>query len=127
MFLILRSGERAQRHDLASVGLRILEDVLERCGTDAATRRPPYPCRHRTFMVRNDVLHHIIGGIVAGFGGVLGLGGAIGQGIAEMSTLAPGSLPTLVSTVFGSACRRGESDPCNSALETQRSSPHKIA
>jgi hypothetical protein len=38
-----------------------------------------------------------------GFGGVLALGCTIGQGVTGMSTLAFGSLLTLVSIVFGSA------------------------
>jgi uncharacterized membrane protein YedE/YeeE len=38
-----------------------------------------------------------------GFGGVLALGCTIGQGITGMSTLALGSLLTLVSIIAGSA------------------------
>jgi len=38
-----------------------------------------------------------------GFGGVLALGCTIGQGITGMSTLAFGSLISLISIVFGSA------------------------
>jgi hypothetical protein len=38
-----------------------------------------------------------------GFGGVLGLGCTIGQGITGVSTLAVGSFITLISIVFGSA------------------------
>jgi len=38
-----------------------------------------------------------------GFGGVLALGCTIGQGITGMSTLALGSILTLVSIIFGSA------------------------
>lgn len=36
-----------------------------------------------------------------GFGGVLALGCSVGQGITGMSTLALGSLMTLVSIIFG--------------------------
>jgi len=56
-----------------------------------------------TFTDKNDMLRHIIGGIAMGFGGVIALGCTIGQGITGMSTLALGSLLTLVSIVFGSA------------------------
>jgi uncharacterized membrane protein YedE/YeeE len=38
-----------------------------------------------------------------GFGGVLALGCTIGQAITGMSTLALGSLLTLISIIFGSA------------------------
>ena len=56
-----------------------------------------------TFTDRSDMLRHIAGGIAMGFGGVLALGCTIGQGISGMSTLALGSVLTLVSIVFGSA------------------------
>jgi uncharacterized membrane protein YedE/YeeE len=46
---------------------------------------------------------HIIGGILMGFGGVLGLGCTIGQGITGVSTLAMGSFLVFISIVFGSA------------------------
>jgi len=38
-----------------------------------------------------------------GFGGVLALGCTIGQGVTGMSTLAFGSLLSLISIIFGSA------------------------
>jgi len=50
-----------------------------------------------------DFLNHFIGAILMGFGGVLALGCTIGQGITGMSTLALGSILTLVSIIFGSA------------------------
>lgn len=56
-----------------------------------------------TFTDKNDMLRHIIGAMAMGFGGVLALGCTIGQGITGMSTLALGSLLTLMSIVFGSA------------------------
>ncbi len=59
--------------------------------------------RLETFNDRGDMLRHIFGGIAMGFGGVLALGCTIGQGVTGMSTLALGSLLTLVSIVFGSA------------------------
>ncbi len=49
------------------------------------------------------MIRHILGGIAMGFGGVLALGCTIGQGVTGMSTLAFGSLVTLISIVFGSA------------------------
>ena len=59
--------------------------------------------RHETFSDRSDMLRHIFGGIAMGFGGVLALGCTIGQGVTGMSTLASGSLLSLVSIIFGSA------------------------
>ena len=41
--------------------------------------------------------------MVLGFGGVLALGCTVGQGITGMSTLAFGSLLSLISIIFGSA------------------------
>ena len=48
-----------------------------------------------------DMRHHIIGGVLMGFGGVTGLGCTIGQGISGVSTLALGSFLTLFSIVGG--------------------------
>jgi len=59
--------------------------------------------RLETFTDRSDMLRHIFGGIAMGFGGVLALGCTIGQGVTGMSTLATGSLLSLISIVFGSA------------------------
>jgi len=50
-----------------------------------------------------DFVNHAIGGILMGFGGVLGMGCTIGQGITGVSTLALGSIMTLVSIILGSA------------------------
>ena len=50
-----------------------------------------------------DFVMHMIGGILMGFGGVLGLGCTIGQGITGVSTMAAGSFLVFVSIVFGSA------------------------
>ena len=50
-----------------------------------------------------DFFNHLIGGILMGFGGVLAMGCTIGQGITGVSTLAVGSMLSLVSIIFGSA------------------------
>ncbi len=55
------------------------------------------------FVDFKDFLNHFIGAILMGFGGVLGLGCTIGQGITGVSTLALGSIITFISIVFGSA------------------------
>jgi uncharacterized membrane protein YedE/YeeE len=59
--------------------------------------------RIETFTDRDDMIRHIKGGILMGFGGVLALGCSIGQGVTGMSTLAVGSLMSLISIIFGSA------------------------
>ncbi len=50
-----------------------------------------------------DFVMHFIGAILMGFGGVLGLGCTIGQGITGVSTLALGSFLTLGGIILGSA------------------------
>lgn len=56
-----------------------------------------------TFVSRGDMVAHLIGSVLMGFGGVLALGCTIGQGISGMSTLALGSTITLVAIIFGAA------------------------
>ncbi len=55
------------------------------------------------FASRNDFLMHAIGGVLMGIGGVLAMGCTIGQGISGVSTLALGSILTIVSIIAGSA------------------------
>ena len=59
--------------------------------------------RLESFISRSDMIRHMLGGVLMGFGGVLALGCTIGQGITGMSTLALGSLLVLISIIFGSA------------------------
>ena len=59
--------------------------------------------RIETFSSRPDMLRHLAGGSLMGFGGVLALGCTIGQGVTGMSTLALGSLITLIAIIAGSA------------------------
>jgi uncharacterized membrane protein YedE/YeeE len=59
--------------------------------------------RLETFSDRGDMVRHMWGGVLMGFGGVIALGCTIGQGITGMSTLALGSVFSLVSIIFGSA------------------------
>ncbi len=59
--------------------------------------------RIETFVSRGDMINHLYAGALMGVGGVLSLGCTIGQGVSGMSTLALGSLITLVSIVLGSA------------------------
>jgi len=59
--------------------------------------------RIETFASGGDMRNHLVAGVLMGFGGVLSFGCTIGQGVSGMSTLAIGSLLTLVSILFGSA------------------------
>lgn len=59
--------------------------------------------RYEWFANGKDAANHIIGGVMMGFGGVLGMGCTVGQGITGVSTLALGSFMVLVSIIFGSA------------------------
>lgn len=57
--------------------------------------------RLESFRDAGDLVAHLAGGAMMGFGGVLALGCTIGQGLSGMSTLALGSLLTLASIVTG--------------------------
>ena len=59
--------------------------------------------RVETFSTRSEMLSHLAGGALMGFGGVLALGCTIGQGVTGMSTLAAGSLIAVAGIIFGSA------------------------
>ena len=59
--------------------------------------------RIETFSNKSEMVNHLIGAILMGFGGVLSFGCTIGQGVTGMSTLAIGSILTLISIIFGSA------------------------
>jgi uncharacterized membrane protein YedE/YeeE len=48
-----------------------------------------------------DLVRHLVGGALMGFGGVTAMGCTIGQGITGVSTLALGSLITLAAIVAG--------------------------
>ena len=59
--------------------------------------------RIETFSTRSEMVSHLVGGALMGFGGVLSIGCTIGQGVTGMSTLAMGSVIATVSIIFGSA------------------------
>ncbi len=59
--------------------------------------------RFEWFASFRDFLNHVTGAIFMGFGGVLGLGCTIGQGITGISTLALGSFIAFAGIVLGSA------------------------
>jgi uncharacterized membrane protein YedE/YeeE len=57
--------------------------------------------RIENFNDRSDLVNHLWGGVLMGFGGVMSLGCTIGQGITGMSTLALGSLMAILSIIAG--------------------------
>ena len=59
--------------------------------------------RIETFSNKSEMVSHMIGAALMGFGGVLSFGCTIGQGVTGMSTLAMGSMLTLISIIFGCA------------------------
>jgi len=59
--------------------------------------------RLESFRDAEDLLKHMAGGALMGFGGVLALGCTIGQGISGVSTLALGSFLALFSIIAGAA------------------------
>jgi uncharacterized protein len=57
--------------------------------------------RVESFTNKSDMINHMVGGLIMGFGGVLALGCTIGQGLTGLSTLAVGSVITIISIGFG--------------------------
>jgi uncharacterized membrane protein YedE/YeeE len=57
--------------------------------------------RWEGFASVEDLVNHIAGGVLMGFGGVTALGCTIGQGLTGMSTLALGSIIATLSIVAG--------------------------
>ena len=59
--------------------------------------------RLESFRDAGDLINHLAGGALMGFGGVLALGCTIGQGITGLSTLALGSILAFFSMIAGAA------------------------
>jgi len=55
------------------------------------------------FANKHDFYRHLLGAVLIGIGGVLSLGCTIGQGVTGISTLALGSIITLISIIFGAS------------------------
>ena len=55
------------------------------------------------FANKDDFIRHFVGAVLIGIGGVLSLGCTIGQGVSGVSTLAIGSIITLLSIIFGAS------------------------
>lgn len=56
-----------------------------------------------SFRDAGDLINHLLGGTLMGFGGVLGMGCTIGQGLSGVSTLALGSFLAWFSIIAGAA------------------------
>jgi uncharacterized membrane protein YedE/YeeE len=59
--------------------------------------------RFERFVTLRDFGSHVLGGALMGTGGVLGMGCTIGQGVTGVSTLAVGSILTVLAIVIGAA------------------------
>ena len=59
--------------------------------------------RLESFRNSEDLINHLVGGALMGFGGVLALGCTIGQGISGLSTLALGSFLAFFAIIAGAA------------------------
>jgi hypothetical protein len=59
--------------------------------------------RWEGFASTEDLVNHIVGGVLMGFGGVMALGCTIGQGLTGISTLAIGSFIALAAIIAGCA------------------------
>ena len=57
--------------------------------------------RWEGFTTTEDLVNHVVGGILMGFGGVTALGCTIGQGLSGLSTLAIGSFLATAGIVVG--------------------------
>jgi len=57
--------------------------------------------RLETFVDKGDLMRHVIGGNLMGFGAVVSMGCTIGQGVTGFSTLAIGSILTTFAIIAG--------------------------
>src|SRR3546814_11824055 len=57
--------------------------------------------RIESFASAQDVVSHVLGGVLMGIGGVTALGCTVGQGMTGISTLAVGSFVALAGIVIG--------------------------
>ena len=74
--------------------------------------------RLETFSARDDMIRHVVGALLMGFGGMLALGCTVGQGMSGLATLALGSFIAMAGIVAGAllALRRLERGSWRAAL-----------
>jgi uncharacterized membrane protein YedE/YeeE len=77
--------------------------VLGMVAGSAAVALATRTFRWEGFASTEDLVNHIAGGVLMGFGGVTALGCSIGQGLTGISTLALGSVLALLAIVGGCA------------------------
>ena len=75
--------------------------VLGMAAGSAAMALATRTFRWEGFASTEDLVNHIAGGVLMGFGGVTALGCTIGQGLSGMSTLAIGSMIAFASIIAG--------------------------
>ena len=75
----------------------VLGMIVGAAGVALATRS----FRWEGFASIEDLVNHIVGGVLMGFGGVTALGCTIGQGLTGLSTLALGSLIAFAAIIAG--------------------------
>ncbi|MEP7209058.1 MAG: YeeE/YedE family protein [Casimicrobiaceae bacterium] len=76
----------------------VLGMIVGSTATALATRT----FRWEGFTSIDDLVHHIVGAVLMGFGGITALGCTVGQGLTGISTLALGSFLALGAIVIGS-------------------------
>ena len=77
--------------------------VLGMCGGSFVYALVSRRFRLESFRDAEDLINHLIGGALMGFGGVLALGCTVGQGLSGVSTLALGSFIAVIAIIAGSA------------------------
>src|SRR5215471_13251625 len=77
--------------------------VLGMVAGSAAVALATRTFRWEGFASTEDLVNHIAGGVLMGFGGVTALGCTIGQGLSGISTLALGSVLALLAIIAGCA------------------------
>ena len=80
-----------------------IASVLGMVGGSLAYALATRSFRLESFRDADDLIRHLAGGALMGFGGVLALGCTIGQGLTGISTLAIGSFLALFSIIAGAA------------------------
>ncbi len=78
-----------------------IASVLGMIAGSAAMALATRTFRWEGFGSTEDLAHHVVGGVLMGFGGVTALGCTIGQGLSGLSTLAAGSFLAFFSIVAG--------------------------
>lgn len=118
VFVATTSGKTAESYSFVAPSAYLLEllmfwsdqskivtfgiaGVLGVAAGSAAMALATHTFRWEGFASTEDLVNHIAGGVLMGFGGVTALGCTIGQGLSGMSTLAIGSMLAFGSIIVG--------------------------